>query len=168
MYTHSAPLSKGQRGFGTTVYRHSGPLDEGQRRGGRQCTDTQDLYLKVRGDLKPQCTDTQDLYMKVRGEVADSVQTLRTSIQWSEGRLEIGYRHSGPLCKGKRRGGRHCTDTQDFYVKVRWEVGTQCRATQDLYLKFRGEVGTKCTHRTFVLRSEERFEHSVHTLRTSI
>ena len=151
------------------MYRHSEPLDEGQRRGGRQCTDnqdlylkvrgdlkpqctdTQDLYMKVRGDLKPQCTDTQDLYMKVRGEVADSVQTLRTSIQWSEGRLEIGYRHSGPLCKGKRRGGRHCTDTQDFYVKVRWEVGTQCRVTQDLYLNIRGEVGDK-----------------VQTLRTSI
>ena len=43
------------------MYRHSGPLCKGQRGGGGQCTNTHDLYLKV------------------RGEVRDSVQTLRTS-----------------------------------------------------------------------------------------
>ena len=58
MYIHSGPLSKGHSG----VIRHSGPLSKDQRRGGRQCKDTQDLYLKV------------------RGEVGDSGQALRTSM----------------------------------------------------------------------------------------
>ena len=62
LYRPSGPLSKGQRGGGNIVYRHSGPLYEGQRRGGRQCTDTQDLDLKV------------------RGMVGDSVQALMNSI----------------------------------------------------------------------------------------
>ena len=62
MYRHSGPLSKGQRGGGITVNRHSGPLSRDERGGGRQCTHTQDLYLKV------------------RGEVGDSIETLRTSL----------------------------------------------------------------------------------------
>ena len=79
MYTHSGPLTKGQRGHGRqyintqdlypnvrgrweTVYRHSAPLSKGQSGGGRQCTHTQHLYLEV------------------RGEVGDSVQTLTISI----------------------------------------------------------------------------------------
>ena len=79
VYKHSGPLFKHQREVGNnvqilrtsfqksegrweTVYRHSGPLSKDQRVGGRQCTDTLDLYLKV------------------TGEVGGSVQTLRTSI----------------------------------------------------------------------------------------
>ena len=62
------------------MYRHAGPLSKSQRGGGRQCTDTQDLYLKVRWEVGTQCTDTQGLYLKVRGDVGDSVQTLTTSI----------------------------------------------------------------------------------------
>ena len=46
----------------------------------RQCRETEDLYLKVRGEVGTECTDIQDLYVKVRGEVGDSVQTLMTSI----------------------------------------------------------------------------------------
>ena len=78
--------------------RHLGPLSKAQRGGGKQCTvtqdlylkvrgevgtqcrDTQDLYLKVRGEVRTQCTDTQDPDLKVRGEVGDSGETLRTSI----------------------------------------------------------------------------------------
>ena len=90
---------------------------------GTKCRDTQDLYLKVRGEVRTQCTDIQDLYLKVRGEMGDRVQTLRTSIERSEGRWETLYRHSGPLSKGQRGGGRQCTDTQDLYPKVTGEVG---------------------------------------------
>ena len=60
--------------------RHSGPLSKGRRGGGRQCIDTKDFNLKVRGEVDTQCRDSQDLYLKVRGEVGDSVQTVRTSI----------------------------------------------------------------------------------------
>ena len=88
-----------------------------------QCRDTQDLYLKVREQVGTQFTDTQDLYLKVTGEVGDSVQTLRTSIERSEGRWETVGGHSGPLSKGQRGGGRQCTDTQHLYLKVRGEVG---------------------------------------------
>ena len=81
-----------------TVYRHSGSLSHSKRAGGRQCTDTEDLFLKVRGEVGTKCTDTQDLslkvrwevgtqythtmdlYLKVRGEVGDLVQILSTSI----------------------------------------------------------------------------------------
>ena len=51
------------------------------------------------------------------------------------------YRHSGPLSKGRRGGGRQYIDTKDFDLKVRGEVDTQCKDTQDVYLKVRGEVG---------------------------
>ena len=61
------------------MYRHSGLLSKGQRGGGRQYTDTQDLYPKVRGEVGTPWY-IQDLYLKVRGEVRDNVQTLRTSI----------------------------------------------------------------------------------------
>ena len=44
------------------MYRQLGPLTRGQRGGGRQYTDTQGLYVKV------------------RWEVGVSVETLRTSI----------------------------------------------------------------------------------------
>ena len=87
------------------MYRHSGPLSKGQR------------------ELGTQCRDTQDFYLKLRGEVGDSVQTLRTSIKSSEGSWETVYRHSGPVSKGQRGGGRQCTDTQDLYLKVRGELG---------------------------------------------
>ena len=115
---HSVSLCKGQSGGVNTVFTHSGPLSNGQRGDGRQCTDTQDLYLNV------------------RGEVGDTVQTLRTSIQTSEGRWETVYthsaplskgqrgfgttvyRHSGPLDEGQRGGGRHYTDTQDLSVNI--------------------------------------------------
>ena len=95
------------------------------------------------------------------------------------------YRHSRPLSKGQREmgdtvntfrtsisrsevGGRHFTDTQHPYPKIRGEVGTtwykltgplskgesggwrQCTDTQDLYLKVRGEVGTKCTETWYI------------------
>ena len=78
--------------------RLSAPLPRGQRGSGRQCTDTEDLFLKVRGEVGTKCTDTQDLslkvrwevgtqythtmdlYLKVRGEVGDLVQILSTSI----------------------------------------------------------------------------------------
>ena len=60
--------------------RHSGPRCEGEMLDVRQCRETQDLYLKVRGEEGTECTDIQDLYVKVRGEVGDSVQTLMTSI----------------------------------------------------------------------------------------
>ena len=33
------------------MYRYSGPLSRSQRGGGRQCTYTQDLYLKVRAEV---------------------------------------------------------------------------------------------------------------------
>ena len=46
-----------------------------------------------------------------------------TSIQRSKGRRETVNRHSRPLPKDKKRGGRQCTDTQDLYLKVRGEVG---------------------------------------------
>ena len=59
---HSVPLCKGQSGGANTGFTHSGPLSNGQRGDGRQCTDTKDLYLNV------------------RGEVGDSVHTLSTSI----------------------------------------------------------------------------------------
>ena len=59
MYRHSD--SKGQRGGGNTEYTHDGPLSKGQRGGRRPSTDTQDLFLKV------------------RGEVGDSVPTVRPS-----------------------------------------------------------------------------------------
>ena len=62
------------------MYRHSGPLSKGQRGGATKCTDTQDLYLKVSGEVGTKFTETQYLYLKVRGEVVDLVQTLRTSI----------------------------------------------------------------------------------------
>ena len=62
------------------MYRHSEPVSKGQMGGGRQCTDSQDLYLKVRGEVDTQCRDTQDLYLKLIWEVGDSVQTHRTSI----------------------------------------------------------------------------------------
>ena len=79
------------------MYRHSVPLSKGQRGGGRPSTDTQDLYLKVRGEVGDsvqhsgplpighsgdgrQHTHTQDLYLKVRGQVGDSVQTSSTSM----------------------------------------------------------------------------------------
>ena len=79
------------------MYTHSGPLSKGQRGRGRQCTNTRDLYLKVRGRWETvyrqsgpltrgqrgggrQYTDTQGLYVKVRWEVGVSVETLRTSI----------------------------------------------------------------------------------------
>ena len=51
VYRHTGPLSKGQMGGENTVYRHSGPLSKSQRGGGRRCTDTQDLYLKVRWEV---------------------------------------------------------------------------------------------------------------------
>ena len=62
------------------MYRHSGPLSKGQRGDRRQSTETQDSYVKLRGEVGSQSTDTQDLYPVVRGEVGVSVQTLRTSI----------------------------------------------------------------------------------------
>ena len=80
MYTHSGPLSKGQRGGGRQ-YRDTQDLSVNI--GGEvetQRTDTQDLYPEIRGEVETQCTHTQDLYLKVRGEVADTVQTLWTSI----------------------------------------------------------------------------------------
>ena len=70
------------------MYRHSGLLSKGQRGGGRQCIDTQDLYLKVRGEVGTQCTDTQDLYQKVMKELGTSWYTL-----------------TGLLSKGQMRGG---------------------------------------------------------------
>ena len=70
------------------MYRHSGLLSKGQRGGGRQCTDTQDLYPKVRGEVGTQCTDTQDLYLKIRRELGTPWYTL-----------------TGLLSKGQRRGG---------------------------------------------------------------
>ena len=99
-------------------------------------TDTQYLYVKVRAEVRTQVSHTLDLYLMVRGEMGDSVQTLRTSIQTSEGRWETVYthsaplskgqrgfgttvyRHSGPLSKGQRGGGRHYTDTQDLSVNI--------------------------------------------------
>ena len=79
MDKHLGPLCKGQKEGGDivqtcrtsmkrsvwrckTVYRHSGPLSKGQK------------------GVEPPCTDAQDLYLKIRGEVGDSVETLRTSI----------------------------------------------------------------------------------------
>ena len=62
------------------MYRQSGPLFKGQRGGGRQCTVTKDLYLKVRGQVGTQSRDTQNVYLKVRVEVGDSGQTFKTSI----------------------------------------------------------------------------------------
>ena len=87
------------------MYRPSRPLSKGQRGGRRQCTDTQDGYVKLRGEVGSQCTDTQNLYPVVRGEVGDRVQTLRTSMYRKEERRETLYRHSGLLCKGQMGGG---------------------------------------------------------------
>ena len=72
---------------------------------GTQGTEMQDLYLKVRGEEKIQCRDTQALYLKDRGVVGDSVQTLRSSIRRSERRWENVYTYSGLLSKGQRGGG---------------------------------------------------------------
>ena len=66
--------------MGTPWYTLTGPLSKGESGGGRQCTDTQDLYLKIREEEGIQGTDTKDLYPEGRGEEGDSVQTLRTSI----------------------------------------------------------------------------------------
>ena len=70
------------------MYRHSGPLSKGKGEGGRQCTDTHDLYLKVRGEVGTQCRDTQDLYLKVRGEVR--TQCTDTQDLYLKGRGELG------------------------------------------------------------------------------
>ena len=68
------------------------------------------------------------------------------------------YRHSVPLSKGQRGGGRPSTDTHHLYLRSegRWETvyqhsgplpkghsrdRRQCAHTQDLYLKVRGQVG---------------------------
>ena len=77
MERHSGPLSKGQRGGGTQCTDTEDLYLKVRGEVGTQCTYTQDLYLKVRGEVGTQCTDPQDLYLKVRGEVGDSVQTLR-------------------------------------------------------------------------------------------
>ena len=61
MYRHSGLLPKGQRRGRIAVYRHSGPLSKDQRRDGIRCTDTDDFYTNVRGELRPQCTDIQGL-----------------------------------------------------------------------------------------------------------
>ena len=80
MDRNSGPVSKGQRG-GVRRCTDTQDLYLKVRAGmGTQCRDTQDVYLKVRGEVRTQCTDTEYLYLKVRGEVGDSVQTLRTSI----------------------------------------------------------------------------------------
>ena len=62
------------------MFRNSGPLSKAQKGGERQCTNTQDLNLKIRGEVGTQCRDTENLQLKVRGEVGDSVQTLRICI----------------------------------------------------------------------------------------
>ena len=61
MYRHSELLFKGQKRGGMAVYSHSGPLSKDQRRVGIRCSDTQDFYTNVRGELRPQCTDIQGL-----------------------------------------------------------------------------------------------------------
>ena len=48
---------------------------------------------------------TQDFHPQVRGEVGDGVQTVRTSIQRSEGRWATVYRNYGLLSKGQRKDG---------------------------------------------------------------
>ena len=62
------------------MHRYSAPLSQGRRGGGKQCPDTQVLYLKVRVEVGTMSTDTQDIYLKIRGDVGDMVQTHRTSI----------------------------------------------------------------------------------------
>ena len=86
VYRHSEALSKRQTRVGTPWYTLRGPLSKGQRGGGRHCTDTQDVYIKVRGELGSQFTDTQDLFLEVRGEVGDSVHILSISIFRKEDR----------------------------------------------------------------------------------
>ena len=68
MYRHLGPLTKGQRGGGRKVYRHSVPPSKGPTGGGRRCTDTQDLYPKVRGEVgTPWYTLTGPLSKGLRG-----------------------------------------------------------------------------------------------------
>ena len=73
-----------------TGCEHRPSIQRSEERWETLCTDTQDLYLKlrgemgdsgpgtqhlclqVRGEVGPQCTDTQDSYLKVRGQVGDS------------------------------------------------------------------------------------------------
>ena len=86
---------------------NTGPLSKGQRRGGRQCTDTQDLYLKVRGEVGTQHTDTQDLYLKVRAGVGTQCRDTQ----------DLYLKMGGEV-------GTQCTHSQYLYLKVRGEVGT--------------------------------------------
>ena len=80
MYTHSASQSKEKRigGRQRTVTQDLYLKVRGEV--GTKCTDTRDLYLKVRGAVGTQCTHTQEHYLKVRGEAGHSVHTFRTSI----------------------------------------------------------------------------------------
>ena len=83
------------------------------------------------------------------------------------GNTVFGYK--GPLSKVRGEVGTQCTDTQDLNLKAREEVIPQFKNSLDLYLNVRGELGTQCMDtKEIYLRSEERWEHSVQTLRTSI
>ena len=80
VYRQAGPLSKGQRRGGNTVYRHSGLLPKDGRRGGATVyRHSGPLSKGQRGGWR-QCTGTQDLYLKVRGEIGDRVQKLRTAM----------------------------------------------------------------------------------------
>ena len=112
LYRHSGPLSLSlyiyiyiyiyicQRRGQNTLYRHSGRLSKYQRLGAPQCTETQDLYLNLRGDVGPHFTATQDLYLKEETQCTET-QDLYLKIR----ELEPQYR-----------------DTQDFYLKLSGEV----------------------------------------------
>ena len=85
---------------------NTGLPSKGQREVGTQCTDPQDLYLRIRGEVGTQCTDPQDLYLKVRGEVG--TQCTDTQDFYLKVRGELGtpwYTLRGLLSKGQRRGG---------------------------------------------------------------
>ena len=93
---------------------------------------------------------TQDFHPQVRGEVGDGVQTVRTSIQRSEGRWA------------------QCTETMDFYLKVKGKMDTQYRDTQDVYLRVRGEVGKCKVTQEIYQQVRGEVGDRVQSLRTSI
>ena len=92
----------------------------------------------------------------------------RTSILRSEERWETVYRQSGPLSRGRRGGGRQCTETMDFYLKVKGKMDTQYRDTQDVYLRVRGEVGKCKVTQEIYQQVRGEVGDRVQSLRTSI
>ena len=79
--------------------------------GGRQCTDSQDLYPEVRGEVGDSIQTLRISIKRSDGRWEHTVKPLRTSILMSEGRWETVSRDSGPLSKHPRGGGNTLVHT---------------------------------------------------------